>query len=304
MTGPIDHFIAGQLNQSDPASNAGAAQQIAAIAQNADDTSVRQGRVISFDGSSITVAISGSPTLVNATYLMSYQPALGDLVNVIRSGASWLVLGCAIGMPVNNALANGSFEVNGSGNLSPWTFVVIQNTAGNPTGTTQDMTGFVPNGQLVAGRFAAFCSINTNGVGSDSEGVFRSEPVPVAPGETWVGMASRHIEMNAAFWRVSGGNAIQPAVQAFVSVSFYTNAAQAEPGAAQFISNPQLPPIGTEPGWNTIQTPAAVVPAGCTVARLVLDFAVSDFIVNTYACYWDRAILRKITNSDGSAVLG
>lgn len=57
------------------------------------DIGIRVGKVTNYDTGSITVQISGTDVLVNAAYLSSYFPNIGDLVAVLKYGASWLVLG-------------------------------------------------------------------------------------------------------------------------------------------------------------------------------------------------------------------
>lgn len=62
-------------------------------ASTADMTGIRIGKVTAYTAGSITVAISGTDTLVNATYLSSYFPTIGDNVAVLRYDATWIVLG-------------------------------------------------------------------------------------------------------------------------------------------------------------------------------------------------------------------
>lgn len=77
-----------------PLSDPSIPDQIGSATVAADQTGVRIGTVTSFDQfGSITVAISGSNVLTQATYLSSYVPSAGDQVAIIKYGASWLVLG-------------------------------------------------------------------------------------------------------------------------------------------------------------------------------------------------------------------
>jgi hypothetical protein len=63
------------------------------VNETAENAAVlRVGRVTGYTGGVITVAISGSDVLANAAYLTRYNPTVGDLVVVLRSGASWVVL--------------------------------------------------------------------------------------------------------------------------------------------------------------------------------------------------------------------
>jgi hypothetical protein len=89
--GILSLFLGGDAVQ--PLSRMSVPSQIKQATDTADSTGIRIGVVTSFTAGSITVAISGTDTLVNATYLASYFPSQGDLVAVLKYGASWLVLG-------------------------------------------------------------------------------------------------------------------------------------------------------------------------------------------------------------------
>lgn len=86
------------------------------------------------ESNNITVRISGSETLVQASYLFpQYEPLIGDYVYVVKQDAQWLVLGPTAG-PLNTVISNPSFE-NGTISTTPddWTVSVVSNVAGTPT---------------------------------------------------------------------------------------------------------------------------------------------------------------------------
>lgn len=67
-----------------------------AIAANSpDDNSVRTGRVVSLDGTTLSVEINGS--VAPCGYLATWTPEVGQTVALIRQGADWLVIGPTAG---------------------------------------------------------------------------------------------------------------------------------------------------------------------------------------------------------------
>lgn len=142
---------------------------------------MRVGTVVDIaEADNITVAISGSPVLVTASYLFpEYQPVLGDRVVTIRQDAQWFVFGTMAG-PINSVAPNASFE-NGVVGSTPtdWTFTVTASAAGTPTGTKDDPLNPV-DGLNVA--LVQLFTITGTGL---SEGILRSTPVPASPGERW-----------------------------------------------------------------------------------------------------------------------
>jgi len=100
-----------------PLSGPSVPDQVATAQVAADQTGVRIGVVTAFDPTgAITVTISGTSTLAQATYLSSYVPSVGDQVAVIKSGASWLVLG-TMGKTTSRLLPVVGYEAT-NGNIS------------------------------------------------------------------------------------------------------------------------------------------------------------------------------------------
>lgn len=132
------------------------------------------------EADNITVRISGSPVLVQASYLFPiYQPVLGDRVVVHRQDGQWFVLGTMSG-PINSVVPNPSFELGVVGSTpTSWTLNIISNAAGNPTFTK------VPGGQgSVSGQFVADFGIDSVPGGFSEADVF-SSTVAAAEGEQW-----------------------------------------------------------------------------------------------------------------------
>jgi hypothetical protein len=144
-----------------------------------EPTVTRIGVVASIvESDNITVRISGSNVLVQASYLFpQYQPLAGDRVVVQRQGAAWWVLGTLSG-PINTAIPNPSFELNPVGVApSSWTLQVISSGAGVPT-------FLVSNGFAIAGLRTADLGVDSVLAGSSEANVF-STPVPAAPESKW-----------------------------------------------------------------------------------------------------------------------
>lgn len=147
--------------------------QVAAALQ--ENTSLRIGTVVARTSSGLTLNVGGG--LVSASYLLSYEPLVGDQVTVMRQEGTWLVLG-SMGSSVTDltAVPNHSFEDGAVGVLPPqWQLVT---TAGSPALTAAlwgraDVIDGPQVGRLTAGSTATItCEVV-------------SDPVMVAAGEVW-----------------------------------------------------------------------------------------------------------------------
>lgn len=131
------------------------------------------------EAGSITVRISGSDTLVQASYLFpAYSPLLGDIVYVTKQDSQWLVLGTMSG-PLNTVISNASFE-EGTVSTTPddWTATAVATTAGTPT-FRKEIAGAV-EGQYVG----TFRNASAGVAGTSSINAF-STPVKAAVGTSW-----------------------------------------------------------------------------------------------------------------------
>lgn len=137
------------------------------------------------EADSITVKISGSPVLVQASYLFpQYLPVLGDRVGVIKQDAQWLVLGTLSG-PINSVAMNPSFE-NGATGSTPddWTITSVSGAGG--TITFQKQAGSYL-GQPIAGNFVGAVDFTSNGAAAASQANITSDFVNASEGEDWTG---------------------------------------------------------------------------------------------------------------------
>lgn len=148
--------------------------------QESSDFVSRIGRVVDvIEATNITVEISGSPTLVTASYLFpSYQPLIGDLVYVTKQDAQWFVHGTMSG-PLNTIVPNASFELGTVGALpTDWTITSVSTTAGTLTFTKQALTA-------VSGAFIGVIRNSSAGVaGTSSSDIFSSD-MPASDGQRW-----------------------------------------------------------------------------------------------------------------------
>ena len=99
-----------------------------------EDNALRVGTVIAVSGSDVTVDVAGGPPTVGV--LGSYDPVVGDIVALVRAGATWLLLG-RIGAGVSGIEATGQSRVAFGRIVNP----TLQNLTTTPT----LITGFTVN---------------------------------------------------------------------------------------------------------------------------------------------------------------
>lgn len=233
------------------------------------------------EADNITVRISGSPVLVQASYLFpQYQPVLGDHVVVIKQDAQWFVIGTMAG-PINSQILNPSFEQGATGALpTNWTFTVTLNAAGNPTGTVSRPLNPVDGLGVALVQLFVITGVGT------SEGVLRSSAVAASPNENWTA---------ATFFRTgtSDGNI----VAGLLNLEWYDS-------AGVLISTDL---IGGE-AFNSVTpwfymrpapaTSFATAPIGTTAVRVTLttQFLIVDATpLLTPLAEYDRVILRRLS---------
>jgi hypothetical protein len=150
------------------------------VQQESSDFVSRIGRVVDVvEATNITVAISGSPTLVTASYLFpAYEPLIGDLVYVTKQDAQWFVHGTMSG-PLNTLIPNPSFELGTVAALpTDWTISSVSTTAGTLTFTKQPLTA-------ISGSFIGVIRNSSAGTpGTSSSDIF-STNMPAADGQRW-----------------------------------------------------------------------------------------------------------------------
>lgn len=103
----------------------GVNQQLSSLTDNF--SLLRTGTVTSVNPFFVLVDVGG--TVLNAAYVQQSRPLAGDMVCVVRQGASWLVLGTSSATG-GNAIMNPSFEeLNADGTPAWWTLYQVTNLA-------------------------------------------------------------------------------------------------------------------------------------------------------------------------------
>ena len=236
------------------------------------------------EADNITVRISGSPALVQASYLFpQYEPLLGDRVVVYRQDSQWFVVGTMSG-PNNTALLNPGFELGTVGSApTSWTVGGGSVAAGVPTLTKQ------PANNPVDGNFVAEAHLPITGTGTSFLSL-TSARVPVNAGEIWTG---------GFFWRseASFGNYIS----VLWGVGWYssTGALVGFDFFGDFSTNSITQWILQRPDTIGLLSPSYTAPAGAVSASLELSItfsvpAVTPVIIDSYF-RMDRMILRRVS---------
>lgn len=198
-----------------PSQNSGGLDLPAAIASAGEDspTITRVGEVTEIEeADNITVSISGSPTLVQASFLFpQYQPVLGDRVIVQKTDAQWLVLGTLSG-PINSLIPNATFEDGDVGSIpTGWTLVVSSSAGGTPVFTKE----FGPD---VSGRHYGKLFCSTAGAGGTSAANLVSTLVPARENQKWAMayyLLFAYVNLNAASVSQSGDTRVEGFIQFF-----------------------------------------------------------------------------------------
>lgn len=199
-----------------PSQNSGGLDLPAAIAGvPVNGVVARIGRVVDIvEATSITVEISGSDVLVNASYLFpQYEPMMGDWVYVAKQDAQWAVLGTLSG-DINSQVANPSFEEGEDATLpSSWSFVVNSSAAGTPTFRKETGLG-------VHGNHIGIFRNSSAGVPGTSSGTATSLLIPAVENQKWA--LSLYVtfatpDVNAALELQGGNIQLTPTVQFFDS---------------------------------------------------------------------------------------
>lgn len=253
------------------------------------DTEMRIGKVISYDGGSIVVSISGAGVLVNAAYAFGqYQPALGDNVVLMRMGNQWIALCSQSGNPSDNEVLNYSFEEGTLGAL-PDRWTLYHDPASSEAADVTEVV--VEPGWELDGNRAVRFGIDNTPPGSTID-YLSSSPIEVDEGQRWT----------ASAWvsglSVSSGPCVR--CQATLMLSWHANASDSYPTV---ISTSTIARTNVPYGlpWIYLRAGSSstgeVVPPGAQYVRAVLfnNMAHNSCVVDfPYSVYWDRVITRRI----------
>jgi hypothetical protein len=246
--------------------------------------SMRTGRVVGITGTQLSIDLGGG-RLVNAPYLDSYVPILGDPVQLIFQPPVIWVLGRSSGLPAfpaDNVLPNPSFENDATGTSNPAGWTLWQDPAN--TGTT------VPQVRN-AGPFGTpdglnFYEIYMIANGSSSMALV-SNQFPVALGQRWTA---------AVQWQAyADGVTSMVAPLASLNLAWQANPGDAYPTWVQQDTLMQgVGPFGSMTDWPLLRAVVGTgnsVPVGANFVRVVL-LANNDC---TGGVWFDRAILRRVS---------
>lgn len=258
-----------------------------AVAQT-PDTEMRIGKVVSYSAGAITVSISGSDILTNASYAMGqYQPALGDNVVVLRMGNQWIVLCTQSSNPTENMVNNYSFE-DLPLTSPPSSWILYHDPASSEAADVDAIT--LPSGWELDGSSAVAFNLDNTAPGTCID-YLSSQPFQVVPGDRWT----------ASAWVVGDSQSGPPCVrcEATLLISWHVNSSDNYPTV---VSTSTIASTNVSFGlpWVFLRSGASstgeVVPDTANWARVVLlnDMAHNTCVQNfTYSVYWDRIVARK-----------
>lgn len=263
MPTPVDLDLPGQIVESTPASLA-----------------YRTGVVTNVvESNNVTVAISGSPVLVTASYLFpQYEPMLGDRVYVVKQDGQWFILGTMSGQ-VNSLAANSSFEDGTIGAVpTNWGAVNTAVAAGVPTTTKQLSTSPLSGAHVM--RLALASTANAT-----SGTTINSTLISAQPGQVWAGGAY------IRFTDHTGPN------QVFISTGlrFYNNALV----SLGLFSQIAIQSFTSTTGWTLLRPDStslsAIAPAGTAWVSLEIDvlYVIANLNFDVQA-ELDNAMLRRV----------
>ena len=273
-----------------PTVNEGGLEVAEAVASVPESSVIaRIGQVVEvIESDSITVAISGSPTLVRASYLFpQYQPLLGDFVYVTKQDAQWAVIGTLSG-PINSVAVNPTFESGAVGIIPDgWSITVISSTAGTPT-----FTQVASGSTTISGSFEGDFGVDSAGVAGTSSADIFSTAVDADEGQRWTAgywIVQSFIDNTIASPFVGQGHPGR--LELFIQFLDVDGVLVSEQSMNSFSTNWDTP----TPIYRRASVPQyAVAPAGTNSVRLKIR---GTFIMhaNSYTSFFlDYMILRRV----------
>ena len=233
---------------------------------------MRTGTVITVNPFFVLVDIG--ETEIEAAYVKQSRPLLGDLVAVLRQGATWFVLGTSSATG-GNGIMNGSFEEVADGAVTPtwWTLYNVTNTAN--WSSVEDAEEAVEGTRLLE-VVAATALTSTS--------IVYSSPMAVSPGQTvelsvYVNGYYPSPNVNTsdgdlrALWFASTADLYPTTSAADTVIASFTNITDVQEGPIRSLS-------GT-----------AVVPAATNAVRVGLR---SVLLAGT-GLHWDYATIRVVS---------
>jgi hypothetical protein len=265
----------------------------AVTASTPDPAIVRVGQVTAYASGTITVNISDSNVLVDATYLFSaYQPVLGDIVAVLKQGNQWLVLGTHSANPDDNVISNYSFENDDVG-ATPSDWEHYHDPASTDTTTVSVGTQNTP----IDGPKVLQLELDNTVAGALSTSIdyHSSAAFPVEPGQFWSAHAwLLGFSFSSGPWVRGGGT---------VFFSFYDSAGATYPNTIAADAGLAEVNVPVSPPWLLVRSESGSgrgveIPVGATHARVTLRTVMTheDTTSNySFTAYWDRVVARRLS---------
>lgn len=210
-------------------------------------------------------------TAIRAAYVRQSEPAVGDLVTVMRQGASWFIVGTSSGSG-GNSVENPSFE-----EITPeifpvgWTLYAI---SGTPSMTSLYAPELAVEGDQIL-------EVSPLSGGTSSNFVY-SRPISVATGQVW--------ELSAyvnAHYPDQNANTLDVAVWAL----WFANATDLYPTTAAADTQADTAANIAETDLMQILRGNVTVPAGPAFMRVGLRSAIQAYT----ASRWDWVTARRIS---------
>jgi hypothetical protein len=225
------------------------------------------GTVVGASATTLTLLVRGAG--VEAAFLDSYSPTVGDLVMFLRQDSTWVVPGKYAGVGSNEVL-NFNFEDDDASPSTPshWT---LYNVSGSGTASTTSAVS------APAGDFELSVAA---GSGAQDTYVY-SDPIIVNPGEQWAISA-----LASAVYPPAAAPSADAAVYAFWfanTTNLYPSTAAADTLVAQ------VNDVGPAPDHSSVSG-TVTVPGGVAVMRVALRSITAGDI----AMLFDVVIARKI----------
>lgn len=230
---------------------------------------LRTGTVTLVDPFYVTVTVGD--TVIRAAYVRQSEPEIGDVVGVVRQGASWLVVGTS-SVSGGNSVLNPSFEESGTGGVPPeWTLYDVTDVSISTD--TEDPKAVDGTRILQVAPANALTAVSFT----------YSNPIAVAQSQVW--------ELSAYTWAEyapgAAGEISDPGLFALWfgdAVTLYPTTVAADTTVASITNL-------AESETPSVLRGNATVPAGAVFMRVALRSVLTPFSV----LQWDLATARRIS---------
>lgn len=242
-------------------------------------------------GGNIVVNIANAPVLKNPGRLDTYQPALGDLVVLMRQDDNWTIIGAYINSVSDNLVVNGNFSDGfnvggqGGGGLTNWGQVIISQAASHTLVQDARDADLTLAGEALTSRYLMAQQLTTTASGTTQTYAI-SDFVVVIPGQVYTA---------SSFVRGTFDSGMT--VSVYMGINWYTIGGTLD---SLDSSNRVFLPISS---WRKISVPGpfgagATVPNTAAYARVMLrtDFRTdaTDAVSRQALTMWNRAVLKRL----------